>query len=192
MRVEELAVPKRLFEPAAPSDNPTSTPPEERLTSEGKGTRAPCIASEDSAASARRMTFCARSWWPGGAAPSRTARRNVLELDGNWLVRRELGREDVTRPVGEVVLAESLWILVDDAVVEDPDRLGRAVVVHDHLLASDEHRPAQLARREPAQLDVGERSPTGNARLTNTTSGIPGTIESRPTALIDSGISSSQ
>jgi hypothetical protein len=27
MRVEELAVPKGLFEPAAPSDNPTSTPP---------------------------------------------------------------------------------------------------------------------------------------------------------------------
>ena len=48
-------------------------------------------------------------------------------------------------------------------VVEDPHGSGLAVVVDDHLLAADDHRPAQLARREPAQLDVRQQRRRGSA-----------------------------
>ena len=49
----------------------------------------------------------------------------VLELEPERLVGLELGREDVAAAVGEVILAERLRVLVDDAAVEDPDRLAR-------------------------------------------------------------------
>ena len=49
--------------------------------------------------------------------------REVPQLEAQRLVRLELRRDDVAGPVGELVLAERLRIGVDDAVIEEPDRL---------------------------------------------------------------------
>ena len=54
------------------------------------------------------------------------------------------------------MLSEGLGILVVNSMVEDPDRLGSPVVINDHLLAADDHRASELARREPTQLHVGD------------------------------------
>src|SRR6185295_535350 len=81
----------------------------------------------------------------------------VLELDRQRLGAVHVRREDVAGSVGELILAERGRVLVDDPVIEDPHRLGRAVVVHHHLFAADDHRAPQLARREPAHFHVHER-----------------------------------
>src|SRR6185436_9939118 len=78
-----------------------------------------------------------------------------LEIEG--LGRRDLRGEDVAGAVGKPVLAESLRVRQVDAAVEDAYRFGARVVVDDHLLRADDGRPPQLARREPRELDVGDR-----------------------------------
>ena len=87
---------------------------------------APPRRSDSSAASVSRTTSLARRALAtvSRAAPDRAARsRSSSFAIGSCAV--ELRREDVARAVGEVVLAEGLRVLVDDAVVEDPDRLRR-------------------------------------------------------------------
>ena len=66
----------------------------------------------------------------------------------------QLGTDDVAGAIGEVVLAEGLRVLVDHTVIEQPDRLSGAIVINDHLLAADDDGAAQLAGRQPAELDV--------------------------------------
>src|SRR5919109_4965979 len=46
----------------------------------------------------------------------------VLELDLEWLRAVHVRRQDVAGSVGELVFTERGRVLVDDAVVEDPDR----------------------------------------------------------------------
>ena len=91
-------------------------------------------------------------------SPAADRPQEVADLQRERLVGGELRREDVAAAVGEVVLAEGLGVLVVDAAVVDLDRLGAAVLVDDHLLRADDHRAPQLARRQPAQLDVGDQA----------------------------------
>ena len=67
-------------------------------------------------------------------------------------------RHDLARPVGEAELAERLRIVEHHAGVEDAHRLVARVVVDDHLARADDRRTAQLARRQPGELDVGNRT----------------------------------
>ncbi len=96
-----------------------------------------------------------------GRGPQRRSvedrRAEVLHLERQGLDRVDLRRDDVARPVRELVLAERLRVGDARARVEDLDRLVARVVVDDHLLGADDRRPAQLARREPRELDVGDR-----------------------------------
>src|SRR5439155_24124398 len=82
----------------------------------------------------------------------------VGELECDRLGGVELWREDVTGSIGKVVLPEGLWVLVPHPGIEYADGFGAAVVVHDHLLAAHDHRAAELARRQPAQLDMSDRA----------------------------------
>src|SRR5580704_9084977 len=89
------------------------------------------------------------------AVPGPDGADEVAELQAQRLIGVDLGRGDVAAAIGQMVFAESGRITVDDAAIEDPQRLGCPIVVGDHPLATDEDGPAQLARRQPAQLDVG-------------------------------------
>ena len=126
-------------------------------TGDSTATGSPPSTSDVSAASIIRTTSSASSSCSSRGRSGAHGVDEVLELDRERLAAVEVRRDDVAGAVGEVVLAERLGIAVDDAAVEDAHRLGRAVLVDDHLLAADEHRAAQLARRQPAHLDVGER-----------------------------------
>ncbi len=81
-----------------------------------------------------------------GAGPH--GRHELVELAGDRLVGVELRRDDVPRPVREVVLPERLGILVDDAVVEDLDRLGRC---RPRTRSSSCFRPRRCAAACPAR-----------------------------------------
>jgi hypothetical protein len=83
----------------------------------------------------------------------------LLRLDEQRLRVGDLGGDDVARPVRELELAEVRRLAEVDAVVEDLDLLDAlGVVVDEHLLAADHHRPAQLDRREPRYLHLGDHS----------------------------------
>ena len=116
---------------------------------------APPWRSDASAASARRTTSRARLRLCSGRSPVRIARTNSatwrasgssLESCGERM--SPFGRRGGTR--------RSLRVPVDDSAVEDLHGLRAAVLVDDHLLRADDDRAAQLARRQPAQLDVGD------------------------------------
>ena len=82
----------------------------------------------------------------------------VEDLERQRLGRLDLRRDDVAGPVRQLELAERLRVGEGRARVEDPHRLTARVVVHDHLLRADDRRPPQLARREPGELQVRDRT----------------------------------
>ncbi len=118
-------------------------------------TSAPPASSERDAASVMATTSRASAVWSLRSPWVEDAPREVPKLRRQRLLRVQLRRDDVACAVRELVLAERLRVRVDDAVVEDPDRLRRAVLVDHHLLAADHDGPPELARRQPAQLDLG-------------------------------------
>ena len=84
--------------------------------------------------------------------------REVLELQAQRLPRVDARDHDVAAAVGELVLAEVLGRDEVHAAVVDADGLvGLGVVVDDHPLAPDHDHLADLARREPGDLDVRVR-----------------------------------
>src|ERR1051325_1540211 len=82
----------------------------------------------------------------------------VAELDEERLRGRHVRRDDVAGAGAEPVLAEGLGVRQVDAAVEDAHGLVARVVVDDHLLRADDRRAPELARREPGELDVGDRA----------------------------------
>ena len=87
-------------------------------------------------------------------APFQDRLREICELERERLGCLDPRRDDVARPVAQLVLAECLRIGNLRARVEDPDGLVGGVVVDDHLLRPDDRRPAKLARRQPGKLDM--------------------------------------
>src|SRR5690348_9749524 len=81
-------------------------------------------------------------------------------LYGQRLKGGEEGHGDVAVAVGERRLREfSVAEALVDALVVDPDPvLGGEVVVDGHLPAADQSQPADLARVEPADVDVGRQA----------------------------------
>ena len=89
-----------------------------------------------------------------GRAPTDRADK-LVHLERERLRPIDFRRQNVARAIRELVLPESLRVAVDDPVVEDADRLVPALLVDDHLLAPDDHGAAQLARCQPAHLEIG-------------------------------------
>ena len=120
------------------------------------------------------------------------ARPKSSKLSRQRLVRAELGRDDVARPVRQLVLAERLGVVVDDAVVEEPDRLRGAVLVRRPSSRCRRGRCAGACSGESQLSSTWATMPEGNRSVTKATSTTPRTIESRPIARTVSGRSPSQ
>ena len=83
----------------------------------------PWLSDRSAAAVIRTTSRASAACQPSPVAGADRA-GEVGELGRERLVGLDLRRDDVAGAVGEVVLAEGLRVLVDDAVVEDPHRLG--------------------------------------------------------------------
>src|SRR4029079_4329459 len=87
-------------------------------------------------------------------APFQDRLCEICQLERERLGCLDPRRDDVARPVAQLVLAECLRIGNLRARVEDPDGLVGGVVVDDHLLRPDDRRAAKLAWRQPGKLDM--------------------------------------
>ena len=90
--------------------------------------------------------------------PSSTAAQKSAISSASGSVGFDLRRQDVTRAVRQLELAEGLGVGEGRTRVEDPHLLVARVVVDDHLLGADYRRAAKLAGGQPRELEVRDHA----------------------------------